>query len=581
MSTEVIATTADGGSDDTADAVPTARTSWWRRLLACPGVPGLALGLVFAWQSFVPTMMPRTWVAQGAITGVCLALGYMIGTFLGFLGKRLLASAGREPNPALARWWWSALAVGAAIVVVLAVTAWPAWQNRQRDLLVMEGIAWSLGLPMLGVAVVVTVILGVIGRMVGRVVGWINRQLGRFLPIRVVTPATVLVVFILFGVIVRDAVADGFASWANSAFSTVDTGTSEGTEQPTSPLVSGSPDSLAAWDTLGRQGRDFVAQATSIEQMAEFHGDGAELLEPIRVYVGLRTADTAEERAELAVRELERTGGFDREVLVVTTVTGTGWVDPDAALAIEMLYGGNTAIVAMQYSFLPSWIATLVDKDAAAEGGTVLFDTVHEVWRELPENDRPKLVVFGQSLGSYGAEHAFAGLQASSSIANMVARTDGVLYTGPTNDNPIWRQLIAERDEGSPVWRPVIDGGRHVRFFNSVDELVQLDSTWEGPRIVYVQHASDPVTFWGMDWLTSKPEWMDKPRGADVPPTGGWFPVVTWVQGVFDLMAGFGAPPGHGHDYRLAFAGAWSQVVPPEGWTSQDAARLSAFLNEG
>ena len=68
-----------------------------------------------------------------------------------------------------------------------------------------------------------------------------------------------------------------------------------------------------------------------------------------------------------AVQELERTGAFDREVLAVVTVTGTGWVDPTAARSLEYEHHGDTAIVAQQYSYLPSWISFLVDADKAAE----------------------------------------------------------------------------------------------------------------------------------------------------------------------------------------------------------------------
>ena len=68
--------------------------------------------------------------------------------------------------------------------------------------------------------------------------------------------------------------------------------------------------------------------------------------EPIRVYAGLRSApDARTPRPHLAVEELERTGAFDREVLAVVTVTGTGWVDPDAAQSLEYEHNGNTAIV--------------------------------------------------------------------------------------------------------------------------------------------------------------------------------------------------------------------------------------------
>ena len=54
-----------------------------------------------------------------------------------------------------------------------------------------------------------------------------------------------------------------------------------------------------------------------------------------------------------------------------------------------------------------------------------------------------------------------------------------------------------------------------------------------------------------IDSVWSPPDWVDHPRGYDVPDRGRWFPFVTGAQGVFDLMAGFAAPPGFGHDYRL------------------------------
>jgi uncharacterized membrane protein len=50
---------------------------------------------------------------------------------------------------------------------------------------------------------------------------------------------------------------------------------------------------------------------------------------------------------------------------------------------------------------------------------------------------------------------------------------------------------------------------------------------------------------------------------------------------VFDLMAGFGAPPGYGHDYRLDYVRGWSAVAPADGWTTDDAARLETFLFPG
>jgi uncharacterized membrane protein len=129
-------------------------------------------------------------------------------------------------------------------------------------------------------------------------------------------------------------------------------------------------------------------------------------------------ADT-EERARLAVDDLERAGGFDRAHLLVTTTTGTGWLDPGSMAAFEYVAGGDSAIVGLQYSFLPSWISYLVDQPRAREAGRALFDAVYERWIELPQGDRPELYVTGESLGSFGMEAAFSG------EADLRIRTDG------------------------------------------------------------------------------------------------------------------------------------------------------------
>ena len=551
-------------------------------ILARPRFAGTVGAVVFLWASFWPTLMPRTFVTQGAITGLSAAIGYACFTLLGWLVGLVLTRRRITIGASARRAAWMILGIVVALAVVVGgLWMWVRWQNDQRSLLGMDDLGVATGLPMLVVATVVFVLFMLIGRLIGRGVVHLYRLISRALSPQFAVAATAGAVFLIGAFFVNDVVADGFRDWANRSFGAVDEGTADGIEQPDSPTVSGSPDSLAKWDTLGFQGRTFVASATPTSTISDFQesiGNDGDVVEPIRVYAGIDSADDVQERADLAVAELERTGAFDRDVLAVVTVTGTGWIDPDAGTALEVLHAGNTAMVGIQYSFLPSWIATLLADDASTEAGAVLFDTVYETWAELPEDDRPELIIYGLSLGSYGAEAAFAGSTAANSVANLTARADGALLGGPTNDNEVWGQITEAREDGSPVWRPVYDGGTTVRFANGVDELVEIDPSWEAPRLLYVQHGSDPVTFWNFSDFWSPPPWMDDPRGPDVPEGGPWFPVVTGLQGVVDLMAGFSAPAGHGHDYRLAWPGGWAQVVPPDGWTSADTEALSTFL---
>jgi uncharacterized membrane protein len=148
---------------------------------------------------------------------------------------------------------------------------------------------------------------------------------------------------------------------ADASFQEYDALIKPETEPPTDPLKTGSNASLLAWDELGRAGREFISSGPTREDISTF--SGREALEPVRVYVGLRSADTPEMRAKLALEELKRIGGFERSVLIVVTPTGTGWVDPAAIDSAEYLHNGAVASVALQYSYLAYWRA-IRDKTA-------------------------------------------------------------------------------------------------------------------------------------------------------------------------------------------------------------------------
>ena len=210
------------------------------------------------------------------------------------------------------------------------------------------------------------------------------------------------------------------------------------------------------WDDLGLQGRNFVGTGPTPAELAEFSGRRA--ASRCGSTPDSPRADDVGDRAALAVRDLQRAGGFDRKVLVVVTTTGTGWVDPAASDSLEYEFNGDSAMVGMQYSYLPSWMSFLVDQAKARDAGRALFDAVYGAWSQLPPTTGPKLYVFGESLGTFGGEAAFSGL------ADIENRTDGVLWAGPPNFNTLWRGLVADREPGSPEWLPVYDAGRTVRF---------------------------------------------------------------------------------------------------------------------
>ena len=249
----------------------------------------------------------------------------------------------------------------------------------------------------------------------------------------------------------------GFLAGASRVFQPQNSTTRDGIHQPTQPERSGSPMSFAKWDTLGYEGRNFVATGPDVDALVRVNGHPAK--EPIRVYAGLQTADTDAARMDVLVRELERTGAFDRKLLVIIPTTGTGWVNPVAARAIETMYNGDTALVGVQYSYLPSWISFLGDRQKSIETGRLLIDTIHDRWLRVPPDRRPKLVLYGESLGSYGGQGAFGWLP-------DIARMDfsAVLWVGPPHESSLWSGLVQRRDPGTPEVEPRYDNGRTVRF---------------------------------------------------------------------------------------------------------------------
>jgi uncharacterized membrane protein len=464
----------------------------------------------------------------------------------------------------------------ALIAAVVGAMRWLNWQRDQRPLVRMDALSWTAAPIMLVVTVLLSMLIISISRLVRHGVARIDRSVAKHVSSRYARWTVAAIVTVIVIVLVGFG-GRRFAGWADTNFGAFDDTTAAGVEPPTLPTSSGGPGSLVSWEDLGYQGRNFVAGASTAEQI-ELFDPSTPALDPIRVYVGLDSADTIEDRIDLAVAELERTGAFDREVLVAVTPTGTGWVDPDAARSLEYLYGGDTAIVSVQYSFLPSWIAFILDTTSPRELGQALFDGIYEAWAERPEDDRPLLLAFGLSLGSMGGETAFGAPSIAESIESITSRYDGALFGGPTRNNVIFGRLVDERDDGSPTWKPEIAAEEHLRVVNQIGDLRPDDSSWEFPRTLWFHHPTDAIGTWRIPNLWSSPGWADDPAAYDIPPAATWVPFVTWVQETFDLMAGFSATPGFGHDYRTAWVHAWAAIAPPVGWTTADSDRLRTHL---
>ncbi|MET0899985.1 MAG: alpha/beta-hydrolase family protein [Mycobacterium sp.] len=538
---------------------------WWIRHYTFVGT---AFGLVMIWLSLTPSLLPRGPLFQGLVSGACGAIGYGLGVFVVWLIRYMRS---KDASPVAPRWAWLVLVLVGVIGQVLMIMWFHRWQDEVRDLMGVARLDW-IDHPLAAVIAIVVLFLFVeLGQLVGRLVSFLVRQLNRVAPPRVSATVVVLLLVVLSIALLNGVVVRVVMSALNNTFESVNNEENSDTSAPTTPLRSGGPESLVSWSSLGHQGRMFISGGPSVEQLGEFNE--APATEPIRAYAGLNSAEGIKATAELAARELQRTGGLDRAVVAVATTTGTGWINEAEASALEYMYNGDTAIVSMQYSFLPSWLSFLVDQENARQAGQALFEAVDELVRELPEAQRPKLVVFGESLGSFGGEAPFLSLN------NIVARTDGALFSGPTFNNTMWAELTRTRDPGSPEWLPIYDDGANVRFVAVPENLDRPDDPWGNPRIVYLQHASDPIAWWNPDLLFTEPDWLKEPRGYDVLPSVNWIPVVTFLQVSADMAVAVDVPDGHGHRYVQSVVNGWAAVLQPPGWTPEKTEKLRPMMH--
>ncbi|MFN0129388.1 MAG: alpha/beta hydrolase [Verrucomicrobiales bacterium] len=529
---------------------------------------GLLIGAVFFAFSLTPSLLPRPFLIQGLISGLSLSAGYGLGVGLAWLWSFLQL---RMPKPEVSRW---AMRVGAAGCLILVGSfLWRAsrWQASLRELMGLESSSTLPPILVVPVAALVFLLLLGLAKCFRWVVGLVSSRLERHVPKRISRMAAWGVAFILFWGIINGLLVRMAMRVIDRSFQHLDALIEDDLPLPQRPEQTGSAPSLVAWDDLGRQGRRFVAGGPTAEDLTAFFGKPTPA--PIRVYVGLNSADSPEKRAQLALKELVRAGGFDRSVLVLVTPTGTGWVDPGSQDTVEYLHRGDIASVAAQYSYLNSPLALLTDAAYGAETAKLMFATIYGHWRSLPKTDRPRLFLSGLSLGSLNSDLSFT-------LYDIIDDPfSGALWSGPPFRHETWVHAKTHRDAGSSAWLPQFRNGNVIRFMNHHDSAPQSDG-WGSFRIIFLQYPSDPITFFNPQSAWRQPDWMDLPRGPDVSPELRWFPVVTMLQVAADMMVGT-APAGFGHEYAPAdYLEAWRALSDPPDWSESESARLRDHLKQ-
>jgi len=419
------------------------------------------------------------------------------------------------------------------------------------------------------------VVLGIAGLAIGE--SWAARQLGsvgsRVLPGSEATWRRVGHVAMLGGV------GYGTSQLWKRAMHQIEAGTStydEGVDETapglwTHPLVSGDPESLVRWDTLGREGRRHVvtyvrAEPPSADMVlnlpgAEEHprpelsiptvmGKPAKAW-PIQVFIGLDASPDPAERVELALAEMDRTDAWSRSLIMLVSPTGTGYVNYVAIAAAQYMTLGDMASVTLQYSKRPSPLSLGKVHDAQVQN-RLLWLRILQRLRDVPKDKRPKVVIFGESLGAHTSQ---AVLEGWGTMGAEALGIDHGLWIG-TPAASGWRHEIMDKSR--------IDVDHDiVAVVNDYEQFLAYgEEGKERKHYVLLSHDNDGVTKFGPSLINRRPDWLgpERPRVEEIagrsprgiPSSMRWRPITTFFQLLVDMKNAQlpGSYRAWAHDYR-------------------------------
>lgn len=221
-------------------------------------------------------------------------------------------------------------------------------------------------------------------------------------------------------------------------------------------------------------------------------------------------------------------GGRSDDAVLIAVPTGSGWIDRGAVAAIESRVGRMRTITP-RYASTQSWRAFVTDRGAAGRASVAVLSALTAALDPVPPQRRPRIILYGQSLGAIGAEAA-----------------------------RVW----ADAHRPGAVWTTVLSG---------VPADTIASNAHGSPRTV-IANATDPVTAWSV-----AASWRRPGRPADTVTVGRptrhlpWVPLATFVQSSADLLGSLDGPVGVGHRYR-----GTDQVPPIPGRTPADLTSCDA-----
>ncbi|WP_231910099.1 alpha/beta-hydrolase family protein [Corynebacterium cystitidis] len=565
-------TVAQFGIELYLDLTPGLRMRGTRRLPENMG-SGILGAEAATWWAISPSLLPRKWWVIAANVAISQGFGHAVATGFRFLSRRVRRRLGRGPTIA------SLKKINAAMHTAMGMTTLVVALRAPQRHRTQVSLAWPTTRLTVRSAIAGTVLgtlgygaLLLTGEAIQNSVDRTNHELRRFLPPVVSWPVALIAVALAGFYAVDTMVLRRWLSRAYKRAQELNLQVMSGSARPTEAQRSGSRASLERWGNLGRQGRAVVAAGPRARDITLVMG--GEATEPIRIYIGLNEDRSPEEQAELLLAEMDRTGAFNRRAIVMMTSAGTGWLNDFITSPFEFLHHGDCAVVSMQYSFMPSAVSYIADRTTPVSSSRVLISALCERLTLIDEHIRPKFYLAGESLGAYGIADSF------DSVEDMLASIDGAIFTGAPGFTAMHGQLTKHRDKGSIERLPVIDGGKHIRFTATENHLnhdyagQDYASQWEFPRVVFAQHASDPVVWWDWSLLWSQPDWLREVGSRGVPAPKAqeldvfeglrWVPFITGWQVGLDQVNSLDFQPGHGHVYRDEIISYWCAVLDVE-----------------
>ncbi len=291
---------------------------------------------------------------------------------------------------------------------------------------------------------------------------------------------------------------------------------------------------------------------------------------------------------DLALAKMERTGAFDRSLLMLVSPTGTGHVNYVGVAAAQYLTRGDVASVTMQYSKRPSPLSLGKVKDAR-EQNRLLWLRIVERLRERSDaslhdrpRPRPRVVIFGESLGAHTSQDVFLHWGTLGPVALAI---DRALWLG-TPYGSGWMREVTGPDRFDVDQEAVA----MVNDFGQFEALGEQRRS--RVRYVLLSHDNDGVTRFGPDLLAAAPPWLGysrpptEPAPAEFSPRGvpasmRWRPITTFFQTLVDMKNAQapGAYRAFAHDYRPDLARFISAVYDLPA-TPEQLARVEKVLEK-